>query len=291
MQRNVGLHPADELRGPASFFHSYGISWNTVVHPKFYVDLSTPSNKYLSPVPANGNFVFLAAQNATVFRAPTPAFSTLSIRRKKPRPQPSSGSSAKSTLSTAEKIRGLRNVLKKHIKQAEHVEFVNEPEGVEVRDSLIQGAGKGLFTTKKFRKGDILCTYYGTRKSLFQVSKVRTPTTGVNLNANANVNGCAAINVTTYAVVMQTDPYSMPQFSVFFSPTLIYRCSAPTTPTIWLGVLDSIVGLMLLSIRESSPGAWSNMCVRVTVIRNRSIHLLTRRILCLYHQYQIGPTF
>ncbi len=38
-----------------------------------------------------------------------------------------------------------------------------------MRASLIEGAGKGLFVTRPFRRGEVLCTYYGTKKSFFQM--------------------------------------------------------------------------------------------------------------------------
>ena len=38
-----------------------------------------------------------------------------------------------------------------------------------VRPSLIEGAGNGLFTTREITRGEGICRYIGTHKSLFQV--------------------------------------------------------------------------------------------------------------------------
>lgn len=141
-----------------TFYVKHGVSWNNAAAPELYEGTSAGSK-----VPGPKQFVYIASQNATLFRRPTEYFCTLSIRRK------SQGSNAKRPLTREQKIASLRAVLKRNVAQAKHVEYVDEPEGVEVKPSLINGAGKGLFATKHFSKGDILCTYYGTKKSLFQM--------------------------------------------------------------------------------------------------------------------------
>lgn len=80
----------------------------------------------LERMPTKGNFIFLRTHNATLFRKATPKFSTLNLRRKK------SKINAAREMSTNAKIRGLRNVLKKHIDEAPKIELVDEPEGVQV---------------------------------------------------------------------------------------------------------------------------------------------------------------
>ena len=42
---------------------------------------------------------------------------------------------------------------------------------VEVKPSLIQGAGNGLFASKRFEEGDVLCKYVGTPLTLAQSMK------------------------------------------------------------------------------------------------------------------------
>ncbi len=37
--------------------------------------------------------------------------------------------------------------------------------GLEVRESLIPGAGNGLFAVRAFEAGDVLCEYTGTKLS------------------------------------------------------------------------------------------------------------------------------
>ena len=80
----------------------------------------------LERMPSKGNFVFLRTHNATLFRKATPKFSILNLRRKK------SKINAAREMSTQDKIRGLRSVLKKHIDEAPKIEMVDEPEGVQV---------------------------------------------------------------------------------------------------------------------------------------------------------------
>ena len=137
-----GREARDDNAVAASYFHLLCLSYNNAAH----LDLHRPgcANR---DVPAPGKFIFLPDQGATVFRTPTPAFSTLSVRRRQsvlptnnaPKAPPEAQSSAQSR---EEKIAGLRRVLKKHVAQAENVEFVDEPEGVEVRfASLHVGLG------------------------------------------------------------------------------------------------------------------------------------------------------
>lgn len=45
--------------------------------------------------------------------------------------------------------------------------------GLEVRRSTIQKAGQGLFTTRNFRRGELLCVYRGDKVSLMQAIKRR----------------------------------------------------------------------------------------------------------------------
>ena len=85
--------------------------------------LALPKN-----IPSAGNFVYLNDQAATVFVRPTQHFSVIHIRRKRRKPL-----SKQPPLTTEQKISGLRRVLKKHIKKADFVELVDEPDGVEVR--------------------------------------------------------------------------------------------------------------------------------------------------------------
>eukprot|EP00668_Euglena_longa_P036436 GGOE01046833.1.p1 GENE.GGOE01046833.1~~GGOE01046833.1.p1 ORF type:complete len:197 (+),score=39.76 GGOE01046833.1:273-863(+) len=44
----------------------------------------------------------------------------------------------------------------------------HRPHTLEVRDSLIEGAGQGLFVTQPFHRGDVLCVYRGTPLTLRQ---------------------------------------------------------------------------------------------------------------------------
>jgi hypothetical protein len=44
---------------------------------------------------------------------------------------------------------------------------------VEVRCSLIPGAGNGLFSTREFAEGELVCEYYGKVLSLLQA--IKTP--------------------------------------------------------------------------------------------------------------------
>jgi len=42
-----------------------------------------------------------------------------------------------------------------------HSEAVVEATGLEVRPSMIPGAGNGLFSVRAFKQGDVICHYFG----------------------------------------------------------------------------------------------------------------------------------
>ena len=139
------MRSGDESKVSTHYFTQWGVTCRTAASAAFYTGMRPDCG-----VPGPKKFIYLADQGATVFRSPTPCFSVLNVRRRK-RPAQKNNKQKKAqqqqkkkknvaavvaptaTMTQAQKIAGLRAVLKRHIKKpAKQKAFVDEPAGVEV---------------------------------------------------------------------------------------------------------------------------------------------------------------